>query len=87
MATLNFKIPGADELAIIRYLLDEIEEERFYNDEYKKAEIEAKKKADENPGRRYWEYFDYNKFPHAPRESVIKDNAKMIRRLLLKIRG
>lgn len=86
MATLNIKIPGVDELAIIRYLLDEIEVEKSYNEEYKKAEIEAKKKADGNPGRRYWEYFDYNKFPHAPRESVIKDNAKMIRRLSLKIR-
>lgn len=86
MATLNFKIPGVDELAIIRYLLDEIEEEKSYNEDYEKAEIEAKKKAEKDPDGFYYKYFDYNKFPHAPRESVIKDNAKMIRRLSLKIR-
>lgn len=84
MAELTVKLPHMDEIAIIRYLLDEIEEERQYNEMYYRQEKEALKEAKEKGGR-YWEYMG-SEFAHEPRKSVINDDRKMILRLLLKIR-
>lgn len=86
MATLKVQIPCKDELGVIRYLLDEIEEERQYNEAYEKEKKKAQQIAGESTGYKYYDYMDLNTFDHEPRESVIKDNAKTIRRLLLKIR-
>ena len=85
MATMKIEIPYKDELSIIRYLLDEIEDERSYNEEYKMAERKARKEAESKTG--WWgQYFDYNTYPHEPRKSIINDDLKMIRRLALKIK-
>ena len=84
MDELKTKIPGEKELSIIRYLLNEIDEERAYNkayqEEYEKARILAKEK-----NSFYWCFMDRNKFPHDPRNSIIKSNIKLVRRLLLKV--
>lgn len=74
-----------DELKIIRYLLDEIEAEQEYNSYYDREREKAERTADKrNEG---W----YNYYKYMPAEiyrdkrySIIKENAKMIRRLLLK---
>lgn len=84
MAELTVKLPYMDEIAVIRYLLDEIEEERQYNEMYYKAMKQAEQEAKEKGGY-YWEYMG-SEFTHEPRKSVINDDGKMIRRLLLKIR-
>lgn len=33
----------------------------------------------------YWCFIDRKKFPHDPRNSIIKSNIKLVRRLLLKV--
>lgn len=84
MDELKTEIPGEKELSIIRYLLNEIDEERAYNnayrEEYEKARTLAKEK-----NSFYWCFMDRKKFPHDPRNSIIKSNIKLIRRLLLKV--
>ena len=84
MDELKTEIPGEKELIIIRYLLNEIDEERAYNkayrEEYEKASILAKEK-----NSFYWYFMDRKKFPHDPRNSIIKSNIKLMRRLLLKV--
>ena len=74
-----------DEIAVIRYLLDEIEEEKEYNKMYYAQMKQADKEAKEKGGY-YWQYMGHE-FTHEPRKSVINDNTKTIRRLLLKIKG
>lgn len=84
MDELKTQIPGEKELSIIRYLLNEIDEERAYNkayqEEYEKASILAKEK-----NSFYWCFMDRKKFHHDPRNSIIKSNIKLMRRLLLKV--
>lgn len=80
----NITIPQADELSIIKYLIEEIEEEKAYNEAHKKELDRAINKAKAEGGS-WWNYFNNEAFPHEPRKSVIKDNLKMIRRLALKI--
>lgn len=84
MAESSIKIPYMDELSVIRYLLDEIEEEKTYNEMYYEQQKQAQREAKEKGGY-YWQYMG-DEFTHEPRKSVIKDNKKTIRRLLLKIR-
>ena len=84
MAELTIKLPYMDEIGVIRYLLDEIEEEKEYNKAYYKQMKQARKEAKEKGGY-YLEYMGHE-FDQGPRKSVINDNAKTIRRLLLKIK-
>ena len=78
-----------NEIEIIKYLLDEIEAEKKHNEEYKKEKEVAELKA-ENERIRTGNYSWYSKFmpehlQREPKKSIIQDNAKMIRRLALKI--
>lgn len=84
------KIDNPDQglINVIRFLLDEIEAEKKYNDDYEKAKEKAKKKAEADGypwSQRLSNYMDTTTFDHEPRMSVIKENAKTIRRLLLKL--
>ena len=75
-----------DELKIIRYLLDEIEAEQNYNKSYKEARVKAEDECRQCGEDEWWynKYMPYG-FERAPRQSVIKANAKKIRQLLLKL--
>ena len=75
-----------DELKIIRYLLDEIEAEQNYNKSYEEAREKAEDECRQCGGDEWWygEFMPYG-FERAPRQSVIKANAKKIRQLLLKL--
>lgn len=73
-----------DTLGVIRYLLDEIDVEMEYNRAYKLAQERAEKEAQEKGGY-FWDYMGEFKLSHSPRQSVINDNIKTIRRLALKI--
>lgn len=81
--TVPIKIELKDEIGVIRYLLDEIEEERAYNEAYEVEEKRALEQAEKEGGYPY-KYMD-NKFTHSPRQSVINDDLKTIRRLCLKV--
>lgn len=83
MAQLTVPIKLKDEIDIIRYLLDEIEEERRYNEEYDKAYTKATHRVEQEGGSVYYLMRD---FPREPRQSVINDDLKMIRRLCLKMK-
>ena len=84
MAKLKLSIPHMDTLAVIRYLVDEIEDEKRYNLEYEEEVNRARQQAKKD-GVITWECIDYRRFPRESRMSVIKENTKMIRRLCLKI--
>ena len=73
------------EIDLIKYLIDEIEKEIEYNKKYEEAENEANKKAEE-AGKYWWSFMSREQFPHIPRKSVIIDNVKIIRRMLLNIK-
>ena len=75
-----------EELKIIRYLLDEIEAVQNYNKSYKEARVKAEDECRQCGEDEWWydKYMPY-RFNRAPRQSVIKDNAKKIRQLLLKL--
>lgn len=72
------------EVDIIKYLADEIkkeqEYERLYNEACKSADYMARVH-----GGYSWDYFDSKKFPRTPSKMLIKDYAKMIRRLAKKL--
>ncbi len=77
-------------LSIVKYLLQEIEDELEYNDNYAEAKKIAWQKSaeeEERTGRSYISYYDYmpEEFKRSPRESIIEQNAITIRRLLLKL--
>lgn len=74
-----------NEIGVIRFLLDEIEAEMNYNNEYKFERDKAVERTEKENGHwgEWWNYMP-NHLQREPRESVIKANAKMIRRLLLK---
>ena len=82
--TVPIKIELKDEIGVIRYLLDEIDVEMEYNRAYKLAQERAEKEAQEKGGY-FWDYMGEFKFSRSPRQSVINDNIKTIRRLALKI--
>lgn len=82
MATIRVDIPIKDEIGVIRFLIDEIEEERNYNQNYELAKKEAQEKARKEGGY-YDDYMDYAIYHHEPRQSVIKDNIKTISSLCL----
>ena len=81
--TVPIKVELKDEIDVIRYLLDEIEEERRYNEEYDKAYTKATHRVEQEGGY-FWNYMDG--FIRSPRQSVINDDLKMIRRLCLKMK-
>lgn len=75
------------DIDVIKYLVNEIEQEKNYNLEYSHELEKAKKKALENKEEYYWAtYTKYMPvaFKREPRQSVIKANAKKIRQILLK---
>lgn len=75
-----------DEIKIIRYLLNEIEAEQEYNKSYEEAREKAEDECRQRGEAEWWynKYMPYG-FRRAPRQSVIKANAKKIRQLLLKL--
>lgn len=81
---IPIKVELMDTVAVIRYLIDEIEEEKRYNLEYEEEINRAREQAKKD-GVNTWERIDLRRFPREPRLSVIKENTKMIRRLCLKI--
>jgi hypothetical protein len=74
-----------DELKIIKYLLDEIETEQSYNKSYEEAREKAEDECRQYGEAEWWysKYMPYG-FDRAPRQSIVKANAKKIRQLLLK---
>ena len=74
-----------EELKIIRYLLDEIEAEQDYNKSYEEARVKAEDECKQRGEDEWWyrKYMPYG-FERAPKQSIIKANAKKIRQLLLK---
>ena len=74
-----------EELKIIRYLLDEIEAEQKYNKSYGEARAKAEDECRQCGEEEWWygKYMPYG-FKRAPKQSIIKANAKKIRQLLLK---
>ena len=77
----------ATTLQVVQYLIEEIADEEFYNAEYEKQKNLAKKKCHgtEDPAIDYYLYMP-EAYRREPRKSVIEDNSKMIRRLMLKMR-
>lgn len=80
------------EIEIIRYLLDEIEEQIRYNEDYKREINEAQeryKKEHGDDGKAWYSYYSYMSEPYisgkSPVKSVVQNNAKEIRRLALKL--
>ena len=75
-----------DELKIIKYLLDEIEKEQNYNKSFETAREKAEDECRQCGEAEYWydRYMPYG-LDRAPRQSVIKANAKKIRQILLKL--
>lgn len=80
-------IENATTIQVIKYLTEEIAEEEAYNSAYSVQKERAEKLCKE-AGEDYWESYKYmpDEFSRPPRMSVIQDNNKMIRRLLLKMR-
>ena len=72
------------ELCVIKYLIEEIENESEYKKHYELAVIEAKKKHEVSHGKGfYWRHMP-EEFSREPKKSVIEANAKKIRQILLK---
>lgn len=81
----KINLPNADTLGVIKYLIEEIEQEKQYNAAYEREQNSAIAKAKKDGGY-WWQYVNSVDFPRPPRKSIINDNAKMVRRLLLKIK-
>ena len=73
-----------EELRIVKYLISEIEEELKYNKEFKVAYKEAKEEAKKNNSNYAWGFIS-KKYERSPRNSVILDDIKTARRLLLNL--
>lgn len=72
-----------DKLRAINYLLQEIGQELERNAEIEKREKAAERKAVAD-GKSVWEFRDYMACSwEVQRKSIIRENAKTIRRLLL----
>ena len=69
---------------LIRYLLNEIDEELKYKEAYEAEEKRAFDESKEKGGFAY-QYFDDKKFYRSPSKNLIKENAKVIRRLAMKL--
>lgn len=71
-------------LETIKFLLAEMERELGYNQEHSREKLKAGRKAKEN-GESRWHYKNYmpDEYSREPRQSVIRQNAMAIRRLLL----
>ena len=61
------------EFTTIQYLLEEIEKEMIYNTNYNETVC------------RHGYAYAYENLPRSPRKSIIQENSKLIRRLLLKL--
>ena len=78
------------DIEVIKYLLDEMEEEIKYNEEYEKAEKKASLLAEQErtaKGLKYCGYYQFmpTEFERSPRKSVIKANSMKIRQMMLKM--
>lgn len=72
-----------ERLGVINYLLQEIGKELERNAEIEKQEKAAERKAVAD-GKSVWEFRNYMAFSwEVQRKSIIRENAKTIRRLLL----
>lgn len=71
-----------NKIAMVRYLLDEIEAEKELHRKFELAEEKARKEAEQNEGN-YWSYFGWE--GRQPTRSRIEDNCKLARRLLIEI--
>lgn len=74
-----------NKLDVVKFLLDEVEEEQQNFKAYEKVEKEADKKNKEIKDFSYWRYMRDNWNKRYPSKSKIKNNLKMIRRLTLDI--
>lgn len=72
-------------LEIIKYLIDEIQEEIEYNRQYEVEVKRAKETCHKENAGGWWPRLMPSDFQRCPRKSVIKDNAKRIRRMLMEI--
>jgi hypothetical protein len=73
-----------EKLQVVKFLIDEIEEEQKLLKEYKETEKQAREKYNnEDRTRGWWSYFKWSK--RKPCKSRIKNNAKKARQLLLEI--
>lgn len=73
-----------DKLTVIRYLLDEIEQEQKYNKAYDEAYTKAIQLAQRDGcGIEARKYMDSTHFPRDPRQSIIEQNKVIIRRIML----
>jgi len=70
---------------VIKYLLEEIEEELSYNEKYAIAEKDAREKAKIANNRYWWDFLDKAFRNRSPKLSVIKHDSTKIRQLLLKL--
>lgn len=68
----------------IKYLADEIKNEQSYNELYRQEMMNAEYRARMDGGR-VEDYFNRVAFPRSPRDSIIRENKKMIRRLTNKL--
>lgn len=70
------------DIDVVKYLLNEVEEEQKKLEEYEKMENEARDKA-EKEGGYYWRYFKWE--GRKPSKATINENLKKIRKLCLKM--
>ena len=77
-----------EEIKVIRYLLNEIESELKYKSDFDEEQLKAMKKQEEYKARtnrlRWLHDFMDAKYSREPKRSIVAQNAKIIRRLLLK---
>lgn len=76
------KIKVGAAISVIRFLLEEVDEERSYNEWYEKQYAYAET-LQSKVGGSVWDHMP--ECDHEPRQSIIKDDLKMIRRLALEI--
>lgn len=84
---IKMEYESAPVLNVCRFLLDEIESENEYNRNYATEKSKAKAVAKNKNDNSCWAWRSYmpKEFDHEPRQSVINDDLKMLRRLCLKI--
>lgn len=78
------------DIEVIRYLLDEMEEDLKYKEEYEKAKVKAERQAENESkatGGRYCYFGKYmpDGFDRSPKMSLLKANSMKIRQLMLKM--
>jgi hypothetical protein len=69
-----------NEMHVVKYLIHEMEEENWYKVSHSEAVIEAKRKHKED-----WRKHIPKEYKRNPNNTLIKENAKKIRQIMLKI--